>query len=123
MVELGWAAPFPIYPDLPKQADLVLLHEGAEKAVKQKDGVWSKLRPLTGYEYRMCCKPGVQQLMDKKLSDKARIADRTYCVDMTTLKLYKPRNTTRWSLIIESYLAGSQGSQGEIGFVQLGYGQ
>lgn len=95
MVELGWAAPFPIYPDLPKQADLVLLHDGAEKAVKQKYGVWSNPHLLTGYEYRMCCKLWrvTQQLVDgKKLSDKAKNSwIERYCVDMTTLKLYKPQ--------------------------------
>ena len=38
MVESGWAAPFPIYPGLPKYRDLVLLQEVAEEACKYGKG-------------------------------------------------------------------------------------
>lgn len=32
MVESGWAAPFPIYPSIPRYSDLTLLHDRAKDA-------------------------------------------------------------------------------------------
>lgn len=96
LVESGWAASFPIYPDLPKQEDLVLLHDGAEKALKHKYGIWSSPNTLAGYEYRMCCKlwKVTSQLeTGKTLSAKTKSGwIERYCVDMTTLKLYNPQD-------------------------------
>ena len=34
MIEAGWAAPFPIYPSLPKHLDLVLLQKAGQEAVE-----------------------------------------------------------------------------------------
>ncbi|MDY6833974.1 MAG: hypothetical protein SVY53_04145 [Chloroflexota bacterium] len=38
MMESGWAAPFPIFPSLPKHEDLNLMNEMGKEAVKQKKG-------------------------------------------------------------------------------------
>jgi hypothetical protein len=54
MVESGGAAPFPIYPSIPRYADLVMLQEVAKDACENKRGAWSDTMTLTGYEFRMC---------------------------------------------------------------------
>lgn len=96
MVESGWAAPFPIYPSLPKYRDLILLHDGARKAVEGRLGAWADPLALTGYEYRMAYR--LWQVTDqlergKKLGSRERYAwiDR-YCADMTTLAIHEPQD-------------------------------
>ena len=54
MVDSGWAAPFPIYPSLPRYRDLVLLQNCARTACETGRGAWAAPLMLTGYEFRMC---------------------------------------------------------------------
>lgn len=56
MVESGWAASFPIYPSLPRHADLLMLKEAAEEAFQNNREAWADPIMLTGYEFRMCYK-------------------------------------------------------------------
>lgn len=96
MVESGWAASFPIYPSIPKHADLVLLQNAGREAIENKKGAWADSMMLTGYEFRMCVKlfKITKKLMNgRKLSstEKAGWISR-YCVDMTTGEIYYPQN-------------------------------
>jgi endonuclease YncB( thermonuclease family) len=58
MIERGWAAFFPIYPSLPKNADMNLAIAAAESAFNSQAGAWDEFGfdVLLGYEYRMCIK-------------------------------------------------------------------
>lgn len=58
LIESGWGAFFPIYPSLPKTADLKLAVAAAETAWKKKKGQWSKGNAdlLLAYEYRAVVK-------------------------------------------------------------------
>lgn len=96
MVEEGWAAPFPIYPSIPKYSDLVMLQEAAKDAVEGQKGTWSNTNALTGYEFRMCIR--LSKIMEKlKKNEKMTSRDRgswiyRYCVDMTNRKVYFPQD-------------------------------
>jgi hypothetical protein len=96
MVESGWAAPFPLYPSLPKYRDLVLLQEVAQRAVTGGLGAWAEPLALAGYEFRMAYR--LWQVTDrllrgKKLSSRERYAwIERYCLDMTTLAIYPPQD-------------------------------
>lgn len=101
MVESGWAAPFPIFPSLPKFSDLVLFHTAAVDAHTNSRGIWAEPRVLTGYEFRMCVK--LSQLVRKiatgvsvSAAERRGWIDR-YCADMTTLKIYQPEEYYRVS--------------------------
>jgi len=95
MVEAGWAAPFPIYPSLPKHADLSLLREVAEEAIQNGRGVWAEPMTLAGYEFRMCYR--LWEVTQKLVNGQA-VDSRTrggwvqrYCVDITTRAIYPPQ--------------------------------
>ncbi len=99
MVRSGWAAPFPIYPSVPKYADLVLLREAAKDAFDQRRGIWAEPLTLTGYEFRMCVR-----LYDvtKRLVAGTTLPSRErygwverYCVDMTTREVFGPKDYYR----------------------------
>lgn len=96
MVEQGWAAPFPIYPSIPKHADLVLLREVGQEAVENGRGVWANPLTLTGYEFRMCVKLydiTKKLVQGRKLSGSRRSAwISRYCVDMTTREIHYPQD-------------------------------
>jgi endonuclease YncB( thermonuclease family) len=99
MVDTGWAAPFPIYPSLPRFTDLELLRSVAQSAHDTPKGAWQNPASLTGYEYRMCVRLfEVTEKLEKgeKLSSAERHGwiDR-YCVDMTTLEVFEPQNYFR----------------------------
>ena len=96
MVEAGWAASFPIYPSIPRYADLVFLRDAAQQAFDQPRGIWADPLTLTGYEFRMCVR-----LYDvtRRLVAGAALSsrDRTgwverYCVDMTTREVFSPQD-------------------------------
>lgn len=96
MIESGWAASFPVYPSLPKYADLVMLQKAAENAFENKMGAWDDPMALTGYEYRMCYK--LWQVTAKLVKgDDLSSSERygwieRYCVDMTTQEIHYPQD-------------------------------
>jgi endonuclease YncB( thermonuclease family) len=95
MVTEGWAAPFLIYPSLPKHADLVLLQEVGKKAVEEGKGAWADPLMLTGYEFRMCVKlyeVTKKLVQGRKLPSSDRYSWITrFCVDMTTREIHYPQ--------------------------------
>ena len=99
MVENGWAAPFPIYPSLPKYSDLVLFQSVAEAAAVEKRGTYADPMSLTGYEFRMCVRlwEVTNELeKGKKLSESERSGwIERFCVDMTTRQIYFPQDYYR----------------------------
>lgn len=96
MVKNGWAASFPIYPSIPKYADLVLLQKVAKDAYIGKKGVWADPNTLTGYEFRMCIK--LYDITKKLVAGKSLSSSEKYgwisryCVDMTSRKIYYPQD-------------------------------
>ncbi len=56
LVAAGWAAPFLIYPSLPKYRDLHLFCDQARQAFEERRGIWADPHTLTGYEFRMAVK-------------------------------------------------------------------
>jgi hypothetical protein len=96
MVQSGWAAPFLIYPSVPKYADLVMLQEAAKDAYDNKKGAWADPLMLTGYEFRMCVRlyDITKKLVDgQELSSAERYGWITrYCVDMTTREIFYPQS-------------------------------
>ncbi len=96
MIENGWAAPFPIFPSLPRYSDLVLFQSVAEAASVQKRGTYANPLSLTGYEFRMCVRLWeVTNDLDKgkKLSESERSSwIERFCVDMTTRQIYFPQD-------------------------------
>ncbi|MBA2848456.1 nuclease [Thermosulfuriphilus ammonigenes] len=99
MVESGWAAPFLIYPSLPRYQDLVLFWEAAKRAFEERDGAWAEPLMLTGYEFRMCVRlyEVMRKLIKgKRLSSQERKGWITrYCADLTTCKIYEPQDYHR----------------------------
>ena len=96
MVESGWAAPFLIYPSLPRYEDLVLFWDAAKKAYENKKGAWADPMMLTGYEFRMCVR---LYEVTRKLSKGKRLSSRErygwiarFCVDMTTREIFEPQD-------------------------------
>ncbi len=85
MIADGWAAFFPIYPSLPKLADMQLAVNAAEQAWNQKLGAWEFYGEdlLLGYEYRMCIKLAMAPTAAEGLSK----AFERICVDLRTLKI------------------------------------
>lgn len=94
MVASGWAAPFPIYPSIPRYQDLLLLYGAGKAAFESKAGMWADERTLTGYEFRMCYR--LAMLTEKLVAGKQVTAEERkgwverYCVDMTTAEVYPP---------------------------------
>lgn len=95
MVESGWAAPFPIYPSIPKHSDLKLLQQAAQEAFSKKKGAWSDPNAIPGYEYRMCIRLHditKKLVAGKKLSAREKYAYvYRFCVDMTTKEIFYPQ--------------------------------
>ena len=99
MIKSGWAASFPIYPSIPKYADLVMLQEAAKDAYDNKRGAWADPLTLTGYEFRMCVRlyDVTEKLVEgKKLSAKKKQEWVTrFCADMTTREIFHPQGYYR----------------------------
>ena len=99
MVDSGWAAPFPIYPSLPKYADLNLLREAARAAHDGARGIWSGPLSLIGYEFRMCYKlwnVTKDLVAGETVSSRERESWITrYCVDMVTREIFPPQEYIR----------------------------
>lgn len=94
LLESGWASSILIYPNLPKNSDLRLARTGTKNAFENKLGAWADPKMLTAYEYRMCIKLHAQ-CKKAKASEGFFVNEgkwvQRYCVDMTTLKVYKPQ--------------------------------
>jgi hypothetical protein len=99
MVRAGWAAPFVIYPSLPKYSDLVMFRESAKEAYLAGRGIWADPLMLTGYEFRMAVKLYAvtkRIVAGESLSTSERTAwIERYCVDLTTRGIYYPENYFR----------------------------
>jgi endonuclease YncB( thermonuclease family) len=99
MVHTGWAAPFIIYPSVPKYRDLTLFRAAAKEAYLAGRGIWGEPLTLTGYEFRMCVKlyDITRRLVaGESLSTAARESWlERYCVDLTTRGIYYPENYFR----------------------------
>jgi endonuclease YncB( thermonuclease family) len=95
LVESGWAAPFPIYPSIPRYTDLVMFREAGQAAYEQKRGAWADPLSLTGYEFRMCVRLyGVTKKLvaGEKVSSSEKYGwISRYCADMTTREIFYPQ--------------------------------
>lgn len=80
LVEEGWAAPFLLYPALPKEADLTLFRRAAQLARTERRGHYRDAKTLTGYEFRFAV---------KLLRGEAELPERS-CADLESGKLYRP---------------------------------
>jgi endonuclease YncB( thermonuclease family) len=96
MVASGWAAPFPIYPGLPRHLDLKLFQGEVRDAVANRKGAWADPLSLTGYEFRMCVrlyKVTSRLERGQRLSQSERYSWITrYCVDMSTREIHYPQD-------------------------------
>ncbi len=99
MVRAGWAAPFIIFPSIPKYRDLVMFRASAKEAYLAGRGIWADPLMLTGYEFRMAVKlyEVTRRLVaGEVLPSSARMAwIERYCVDLTTRGIYYPENYFR----------------------------
>jgi endonuclease YncB( thermonuclease family) len=96
MIASGWAASFILYPNIPNEIDLPMVHEAAAEAVRDKKGAWADPQVLTGYEYRMAVR---LHEVAKDILDGVDVSSRRrfgwvsrYCADMTTLELHRPQH-------------------------------
>jgi endonuclease YncB( thermonuclease family) len=80
MVANGWAAPFMIFPSLPRNDDLNLLYEESKAAWTAQRGAWQAHGPLLllGYEYRLCIKLGTEPTAAEGMA----AAFQRICVDL-----------------------------------------
>jgi endonuclease YncB( thermonuclease family) len=95
LVEEGWAVPFVLYPSIPGERDLPLLHAAARRAIAARLGIWSDPTLLLPYELR-----ALERLLQLKVrldkGEKVPPAElwswtSRYCADMTTRLLYRPQ--------------------------------
>ncbi len=99
MVRAGWAAPFVIYPSIPKYRDLVMFRDSAKEAYLAGRGIWADPLTLTGYEFRMCIK--LYEITKRLVSGESLSTSQReawierYCVDLTTRGIYYPENYFR----------------------------
>jgi len=84
MIENGWAAFFPIYPSLPKNADMNRAIAAAEVAWGEKRGAWREFgeKVLLGYEFRMCVKLGTATDQESGIHE----AFKRICVDLRNMR-------------------------------------
>lgn len=84
MIAAGWAAFFPIYPSLPKLADMRVAVTVAEEAWDRKLGAWETYGAdvLLGYEFRLCIKLATADTATEGLSG----AFQRICVDLRTMQ-------------------------------------
>lgn len=81
MVQDGHATPLLIYPNVPKPADLELLHDAVVRARRKKLGIWGEPQPpLLAFEFRWI----VDTLQGRRAGP-----DR-FCGDFVSGKLYPP---------------------------------
>jgi endonuclease YncB( thermonuclease family) len=99
MIKAGWAAPFPIYPSIPKHRDLVMLHDAAKEAFTSKRGIWAESQVLLGYEFRMVVKlyEVTRKLVAGETLSSAQRESwvERYCADMTTHEIFYPQDYYR----------------------------
>lgn len=95
LVEAGWAAPFVLYPSIPGELDLPLLHAAARTAIAEGRGIWADPLLLLPYELRALERLAqLKARLDK--GEKPPAAElwswtSRYCADMTTRLLYRPQ--------------------------------
>ncbi len=99
MVRSGWAAPFVLYPSIPKYEDLVMFRVAAKEAYLAGRGVWAEPLLLTGYEFRMVVK--LYEVTKRLVAGESLSASKQgewisrYCVDLTTREIYYPQRYFR----------------------------
>lgn len=95
MIESGWAAPFLIYPSMPKSSDLKWLQEVAIQAFERGIGVWENDASMPGYEFRMCQK--LHTYLEKWRNGRKEVSSRDrkwvtrFCADMSTREIFDPK--------------------------------
>jgi endonuclease YncB( thermonuclease family) len=84
MIANGWAAFFPVYKSLPKDADMNRAIAAAETAWNQQLGLWNMFgqQVLLAYEFRMCIKLAAAATAQ----DGIDAAFQRHCVDLRTLQ-------------------------------------
>lgn len=93
LIETGWAVFFPIYPSLPRDADLNRAVHAAEEAWRQRKGAWHEFGEnlLLGYEYRACLKLGAADPPPDEPpvtpQDRMDAAFRRICIDVRTREI------------------------------------
>jgi endonuclease YncB( thermonuclease family) len=96
LLAAGWAAPFMIFPSLPKREDLELFVENTRDAVTAQRGAWAEPNYLPGYEYRMLEKVfhvTRRMVEGEKLTPKERKSWRSrWCIDMKRRRLFGPES-------------------------------
>ncbi len=96
MVAAGWAAPFVLYPNIPNEFDLPILHTAAREAVEGDKGAWADPQILTGYEFRMLDRlfKVTEDIAEGRDVSRRRRYDwvTRYCADMTSGTLYPPQH-------------------------------
>lgn len=80
LVEEGWAAPFLIYPSLPRRRDMELFWELARAARAEGKGCYADDKSLAGYEFRMCV----------RMAQGEGEGPTRYCADIRSGKVYRP---------------------------------
>ena len=100
LVEEGFAAPFVIFPSLPKEQDYGLFHAAADMALREKRNIWADALTLTGYEFRMCYR--LWEAIDRRVRPAKYVSDprpdpwiTRWCADVTTLQLHPPQDYIR----------------------------
>jgi hypothetical protein len=80
MAASGWAAPFLIFPSLPRNDDLNLFYEDSKAAWDGQRGAWAEhgRMLLLGYEYRLCVKLGTAD----SAAEGMQAAFQRLCVDL-----------------------------------------
>lgn len=95
LVEAGWAAPFVLYPSIPGELDLPLLHAAARTAIAEGRGIWADPLLLLPYEFRALERLArLKEKLDKgEKPSSAELWSWTsrYCADTTTRLLYRPQ--------------------------------
>ncbi len=102
LIESGWGAFFPIFPSLPKTADLKLAVAAASSAWTEKKGQWSggNENLLLAYEYRAAVKlaaiprkgsfaaGATAKQKREAAADLLQTAFQRICIDITTAKIH-----------------------------------
>jgi endonuclease YncB( thermonuclease family) len=99
MVAQGWAATFVLFPSIPGELDLPMLHEAASTALAEGRGAWADPQAMPGYEYRMCKRlwAVLSDIREGREVSPARRYGwvRRYCADLRTGRLYRPQDYWR----------------------------
>ncbi|MGF1507008.1 MAG: thermonuclease family protein [Anaerolineae bacterium] len=96
MIRAGWAAPFIIYPSIPRYSDLIMMQQAGREAYVGGRGIWAEPLTLAGYEFRMAVK---LYKVTKRLEEGEALSFgeqytwiSRYVFDMTTREIFYPQD-------------------------------